>query len=261
MGDVAVMPTPEGEPEKKHCPTCDSPDPKLHPAVQHEGEVQPCKDAFHETSPEVLAPAEAGEPKCHKCGSFAFHICSACKKPHCTEHTSNVDLSNCVDCSEPVIIETHKVSRRDEDYDEITDETVYNTYEAKQVKFTGRHWLSNATIIASLSDMQLKSALEYHKGMISQLEFELTARKIHRNKEEYGYATRPKAGKDRVVTSTETRTTKTVRVKKVKEVDPLEALAKLAADGKIDLKKMQEMLQQKLAAKNLGVDKTGTEGK
>lgn len=30
-----------------HCPTCDSPDPKLHPAMQWEGEVQPCDDMWH----------------------------------------------------------------------------------------------------------------------------------------------------------------------------------------------------------------------
>jgi hypothetical protein len=29
------------------CPTCDSPEPKLHPAVQHEGEVQECRDPWH----------------------------------------------------------------------------------------------------------------------------------------------------------------------------------------------------------------------
>ena len=33
-------------PEK--CPTCDSAAPHLHPAVQHEGEVQPCRDVYHE---------------------------------------------------------------------------------------------------------------------------------------------------------------------------------------------------------------------
>ena len=30
-----------------HCPTCDSPNPKLHPAIQHEGEVNVCPDPWH----------------------------------------------------------------------------------------------------------------------------------------------------------------------------------------------------------------------
>jgi flavin-dependent thymidylate synthase len=30
-----------------NCPTCGSPSPTLHPAVQHEGEVQPCADPWH----------------------------------------------------------------------------------------------------------------------------------------------------------------------------------------------------------------------
>lgn len=33
--------------EETRCPTCDSPAPHLHPAVQHEGEVQVCGDNFH----------------------------------------------------------------------------------------------------------------------------------------------------------------------------------------------------------------------
>lgn len=39
-----------------HCPTCDSPAPHLHPAMQAEGEVQPCKDPWHIAPPETPAP-------------------------------------------------------------------------------------------------------------------------------------------------------------------------------------------------------------
>jgi hypothetical protein len=30
-----------------NCPRCGSPNPKLHPAVQYEGEVQVCTDEWH----------------------------------------------------------------------------------------------------------------------------------------------------------------------------------------------------------------------
>ncbi|QGT55147.1 hypothetical protein SEA_FORZA_186 [Gordonia phage Forza] len=37
-------------PKPLECPTCTSPNPKLHPAVQHEGEVHICNDTFHNES-------------------------------------------------------------------------------------------------------------------------------------------------------------------------------------------------------------------
>jgi len=38
-------------PAVRRCPTCDSPSPELHPSVQWEGEVQPCRDEWHISAP------------------------------------------------------------------------------------------------------------------------------------------------------------------------------------------------------------------
>ena len=41
MSDLTDTPTPP------RCPTCTAPAPSMHPAVQCEGEVQPCGDPWH----------------------------------------------------------------------------------------------------------------------------------------------------------------------------------------------------------------------
>jgi hypothetical protein len=55
------------------CPTCASPDPRKHPAMQADGgEVQPCRDRFHEPkTPELDKQRQAiadGAP--HRIGEF-----------------------------------------------------------------------------------------------------------------------------------------------------------------------------------------------
>lgn len=46
---------------REHCPTCHSPKPNLHPAVQSEGEVSPCADAFHRRVTPENTPAKIAE--------------------------------------------------------------------------------------------------------------------------------------------------------------------------------------------------------
>jgi hypothetical protein len=43
------------------CKVCESPQPHLHPAVQHEGEVQLCRDDFHRTVTPQNSPAMIAE--------------------------------------------------------------------------------------------------------------------------------------------------------------------------------------------------------
>jgi len=50
--------------KEEKCPTCGSPDPRLHPALSYGGEVSICADAFHQTvtpqnTPERLAEVNA----------------------------------------------------------------------------------------------------------------------------------------------------------------------------------------------------------
>lgn len=40
------------------CPTCDSPHPNLHPAMQYEGEVQPCKDPYHSDTDNIVKESD-----------------------------------------------------------------------------------------------------------------------------------------------------------------------------------------------------------
>lgn len=56
--------------EGGNCPTCDSPAPHLHPAMQSEGEVQPCADPFHHVVTAENTAEKLAECMCSSCRPF-----------------------------------------------------------------------------------------------------------------------------------------------------------------------------------------------
>lgn len=63
MSDIKPEDNEIGVSFRKGCPTCLSPQPHLHPTVQHEGEVSVCKDLFHSQvtpqNPKVESPCDS----------------------------------------------------------------------------------------------------------------------------------------------------------------------------------------------------------
>lgn len=59
------------------CPTCDSPAPHLHPAIQFEGEVQVCYDAYHRQPTPENTPQKIASTVFQIADEAAGHLASA----------------------------------------------------------------------------------------------------------------------------------------------------------------------------------------
>jgi hypothetical protein len=68
--------------EPSQCPRCGSPDPKKHPAMQFEGEVEICKHPWHTPASQPADPDEMADPgKCEHCGGYHIGGCHHAPTP------------------------------------------------------------------------------------------------------------------------------------------------------------------------------------
>lgn len=84
-------------PDKKHCPTCESPDPKKHPAVQFEGEIQLCRDPWHDPNADQIE-ASFSAPSAIACGATpsSYGGGASCEQRwHCDECGDVTDTTAC----------------------------------------------------------------------------------------------------------------------------------------------------------------------
>ena len=113
--------------------------------------------------------------------------CSRCDRPYCDKCASKVDPQFCKNC-----LTDFQAIIKDETYNgvehirvidpsgEKDDKIVSIPYKAryKQITLMGTDWLFYETAIASMSDTQLAAALQWHKAAVSEIEIEVTERRI-----------------------------------------------------------------------------------
>lgn len=63
------------------CPTCESPRPSLHPAMQFEGEVQPCRDPWHGPLPGYAIAPERPDSDYMALGDLVERLNGLCGTP------------------------------------------------------------------------------------------------------------------------------------------------------------------------------------
>jgi hypothetical protein len=113
--------------------------------------------------------------------------CTRCDRPYCDKCASTTDPQFCCNC-----LTDFQAIIRDETYNgvehirvidpkgEKEDSVVSIPYRTKykQITLMGTDWLFYETAIANMSDTQLAAALQWHKAAVSEIEIEVTERKI-----------------------------------------------------------------------------------
>jgi hypothetical protein len=113
--------------------------------------------------------------------------CTRCDRPYCDKCASRTDPQFCCNC-----LTDFQAIIKDETYRGVEhirvidpsggkeDSVVAIPYKTryKQITLLGTDWLFYETAIANMSDTQLAAALQWHKAAVSEIEIEVTERKI-----------------------------------------------------------------------------------
>jgi len=113
--------------------------------------------------------------------------CTRCDRPYCDKCASKTDPQFCTNC-----LTDFQAIIRDQTYNGVEhlrvidprgekEESVISIpykVKYKQISLLGTDWLFYETAIAGMSDTQLAASLQWHKAAVSEIEIEITERKI-----------------------------------------------------------------------------------
>lgn len=113
--------------------------------------------------------------------------CTRCDKPYCNVHASKTDPQFCQNCCRDFqaiqtiqykcgVEEVRIVDPNGQKEDTVARLPYKEKY--KQIRLMGTDWLFYETSIAAMTDAQLEAALQWHKAAVSEIEIEVTERKI-----------------------------------------------------------------------------------
>lgn len=170
--------------------------------------------------------------------------CMQCQQIHCMHFTSKIDPQYCVHCMHDVQLDINNISKTQIIYDENNDKIEVKTRKAKQIRFTGLHWLFNCRKIDEYSDIELELAIEYHRATFNALLMEREQRRIQHIQRKYKVD--PSLSSIIGISPTETSATEVTTVRKSRTIKSTKTTNTAAA--------FQAGLDQ-LKASGLSIDK------
>lgn len=183
--------------------------------------------------------------------SVEFNNCARCNQVYCLHYASSIDPAYCTECLHNVSVIEEIIVKKQEFYNEATDQVYTRTRKAKKITIGGMHWLFQARRIKSLTDLELGLSIEYHQDILTNLLYERDERKVQKFHRNAGKKVGINFDKSGSVTEQidSTVTVKKTRTKTATKVDPQaqllvalqmlknsgfspEAIAKMAVSGK-----------------------------